>query len=100
MTDLIYNHITARIPGTKDHLLINLYGLLCKEITVSSVVKIERARAHRASLSTGHVTTLWRTGMAGDAAPAGGRVEEFGLPAILALSRCVGQPRHPVGGSR
>jgi hypothetical protein len=25
MTDLIYNHITARIPGT-DHLLINLYG--------------------------------------------------------------------------
>ena len=31
MTDLIYNHITARIPGT-DHLLINLYGLLYKEI--------------------------------------------------------------------
>ena len=27
MTDLIYNHITARIPGTEDHLLINLYGL-------------------------------------------------------------------------
>jgi hypothetical protein len=28
MTDLIYNHITARIPGSDDHLLINLYGLL------------------------------------------------------------------------
>jgi hypothetical protein len=28
MTDLIYNHITLRIPGTPDHLLINLYGLL------------------------------------------------------------------------
>ena len=27
MTDMIYNHITARIPGTED-LLINLYGLL------------------------------------------------------------------------
>jgi Class II Aldolase and Adducin N-terminal domain len=40
MTDLIYNHITARIPGTKDHLLINLYGLLYKEITASSLVKI------------------------------------------------------------
>src|SRR5262245_52936968 len=26
MTDLIYNHITARIPGSADHLLINLYG--------------------------------------------------------------------------
>jgi ribulose-5-phosphate 4-epimerase/fuculose-1-phosphate aldolase len=40
MTDLIYNHITLRIPGT-DHLLINLYGLLYKEITASSLVKID-----------------------------------------------------------
>ena len=40
MTDLIYNHITARVPGT-DHLLINLYGLLYKEITASSLVKID-----------------------------------------------------------
>ena len=39
MTDLIYNHITLRIPGT-EHLLINLYGLLYKEITASSLVKI------------------------------------------------------------
>lgn len=39
MTDLIYNHITCRIPGT-EHLLINLYGLLYKEITASSLVKI------------------------------------------------------------
>ena len=41
MTDLIYNHITARIPGTDDHLLINLYGLLYKEITASNLVKID-----------------------------------------------------------
>jgi ribulose-5-phosphate 4-epimerase/fuculose-1-phosphate aldolase len=41
MTDLIYNHITARIPGSNDHLLINLYGLLYKEITASSLVKID-----------------------------------------------------------
>lgn len=41
MTDLIYNHITLRIPGTEDHLLINLYGLLYKEITASSLVKID-----------------------------------------------------------
>ncbi|MCX7930922.1 MAG: class II aldolase/adducin family protein [Rhodovarius sp.] len=40
MTDLIYNHITLRIPGT-DHLLINLYGLLYREITASSLVKID-----------------------------------------------------------
>ncbi|MFL6806124.1 MAG: class II aldolase/adducin family protein, partial [Xanthobacteraceae bacterium] len=41
MTDLIYNHITARIPGPEDHVLINLYGLLYKEITASSLVKID-----------------------------------------------------------
>jgi ribulose-5-phosphate 4-epimerase/fuculose-1-phosphate aldolase len=41
MTDLIYNHITARIPGTADHLLINLYGLLYREITASSLVRID-----------------------------------------------------------
>src|ERR1700730_11255747 len=40
MADLIYNHITARVPGT-EHLLINLYGLLYKEITASSLVKID-----------------------------------------------------------
>jgi ribulose-5-phosphate 4-epimerase/fuculose-1-phosphate aldolase len=40
MTDLIYNHITACIPGT-DHLLINLYGLLYKEISACCLVIIE-----------------------------------------------------------
>ncbi len=40
MTDLIYNHITLRIPGT-EHLLINLYGLLYKEITATSLAKID-----------------------------------------------------------
>jgi ribulose-5-phosphate 4-epimerase/fuculose-1-phosphate aldolase len=41
MTDLTYNHITARIPGTNDELLINLYGLLYKEITASNLVRID-----------------------------------------------------------
>jgi ribulose-5-phosphate 4-epimerase/fuculose-1-phosphate aldolase len=40
MSDLTYNHITARVPGTEHHLLINLYGLLYREITASSLVKI------------------------------------------------------------
>ncbi len=40
MTDLTYNHITARIPGS-EHLLINLYGLLYSEITASSLMKID-----------------------------------------------------------
>jgi ribulose-5-phosphate 4-epimerase/fuculose-1-phosphate aldolase len=41
MTDLIYNHITARVPGPEHHLLINLYGLTYREITASSLVKID-----------------------------------------------------------
>ncbi|AZG06382.1 class II aldolase/adducin family protein [Pigmentiphaga sp. H8] len=41
MTDMIYNHITAQIPGKHERLLINLYGLLYKEITASSLVEID-----------------------------------------------------------
>lgn len=41
MTDLIYTHITARVPGEPDHFLINPYGLLWEEITASSLVKID-----------------------------------------------------------
>jgi ribulose-5-phosphate 4-epimerase/fuculose-1-phosphate aldolase len=40
MTYLIYNHITVRVPGT-DEFLINLYGLTYKEITASSLVKVD-----------------------------------------------------------
>jgi ribulose-5-phosphate 4-epimerase/fuculose-1-phosphate aldolase len=43
MTDLTYNHITARVPGAQHehHILINLYGLTYKEITASSLAKID-----------------------------------------------------------
>jgi ribulose-5-phosphate 4-epimerase/fuculose-1-phosphate aldolase len=41
MTDLTYNHITARVPGPEHHILLNLYGLLYREITASSLVKID-----------------------------------------------------------
>lgn len=41
MSDLIYNHITARIPGSDEHLLINLYGLIYKEITASGLARID-----------------------------------------------------------
>ena len=43
MSDLIYNHITASIPGSKGHLLINPYGLMYEEITASSLVTIDIA---------------------------------------------------------
>src|SRR3982750_477035 len=38
--DLVFTHITARIPGT-DAYLINPYGLMFDEITASSLVKID-----------------------------------------------------------
>src|SRR5215468_9020580 len=40
-TELIYNHITARVPGPKRHFLINRFGLMYNEITASNLVKID-----------------------------------------------------------
>jgi ribulose-5-phosphate 4-epimerase/fuculose-1-phosphate aldolase len=40
MDDLIYNHISLRIPGHEDQFFINPYGLLFNEVTASSLVKI------------------------------------------------------------
>ncbi len=39
--DLIFTHISARIPGTDSHFLINPFGLMFEEITASSLVKID-----------------------------------------------------------
>ena len=41
MTDVIYTHITARVPGEPGHFLINPYGYMWEEITASSLVKID-----------------------------------------------------------
>ena len=41
MSDLVYNHITARVPGQKGAFLINAYGLLYEEVTASSLYKID-----------------------------------------------------------
>jgi ribulose-5-phosphate 4-epimerase/fuculose-1-phosphate aldolase len=40
MTDLIYTHISARIPAREPRFLINPYGLLFEEITASSLVTV------------------------------------------------------------
>jgi ribulose-5-phosphate 4-epimerase/fuculose-1-phosphate aldolase len=39
--DLVYTHISARIPGPEHHFLINPYGLYFDEITASSLIKID-----------------------------------------------------------
>ena len=41
MTDLVYNHITARVPGGEDHILINAFGLHYEEVTASNLYKID-----------------------------------------------------------
>jgi ribulose-5-phosphate 4-epimerase/fuculose-1-phosphate aldolase len=38
--DLIFTHLSARVPGPEHHFLINPYGMMFEEITASSLVKI------------------------------------------------------------
>jgi ribulose-5-phosphate 4-epimerase/fuculose-1-phosphate aldolase len=39
--DLVFTHISARVPGPEDHFLINAYGMLFEEMTASSLVKVD-----------------------------------------------------------
>lgn len=39
--DLIFTHISARVPGPDHHFLINPYGLMFNEVTASNLVKID-----------------------------------------------------------
>lgn len=39
--ELIFNHITVRLPGPDKHVLINPYGLMYSEVTASNLVKID-----------------------------------------------------------
>lgn len=41
--DLVFTHISARVPGPEEHFLINAYGLLFEEMTASSLVKVDLA---------------------------------------------------------
>lgn len=38
--DLIYTHLTCRIPGT-NHILINQYGMMFNEVTASNLLKVD-----------------------------------------------------------
>lgn len=39
--DLIFTHISARVPGSNHHFLLNPYGMMFEEVTASSLVKID-----------------------------------------------------------
>ncbi|NKB62444.1 MAG: hypothetical protein GKR95_10055 [Gammaproteobacteria bacterium] len=40
-TDLIFTHLSARVPGHDDQYLINPYGLLFQEVTASNLIKVD-----------------------------------------------------------
>ena len=40
-TELIFGHLTARVPGRDPHFLINPYGLSYDEVKASNLVKID-----------------------------------------------------------
>lgn len=42
-TELIYNHISLRVPGEPGHYLINPFGLHYREVTASNLVKVDTA---------------------------------------------------------
>ena len=39
--DLVFTHVSARVPGPDDHFLINAFGMMFDEITASSLVKVD-----------------------------------------------------------
>ena len=41
MSDMVANHISARVPGEDNAFLINAYGMLYEEITASSLIKVD-----------------------------------------------------------
>src|ERR1700730_620752 len=43
-TDLVFTHISARLPGPGHHFLINPYGLLFEEVTASSLIRVDQYR--------------------------------------------------------
>ena len=49
-SDLVFTHVSARIPGPEHHFLINPYGMLFEEITASSLIKVDQ-RCNKLSAS-------------------------------------------------
>jgi ribulose-5-phosphate 4-epimerase/fuculose-1-phosphate aldolase len=39
--DLVFTHISARVPGDEEHFLINAYGMLFEEMTASNLIKVD-----------------------------------------------------------
>src|SRR5690554_7654099 len=50
--DLVFTHLSARVPGPDHHFLINPYGLLFHEMTASSLVKVDQSEEHTSKLQS------------------------------------------------
>ena len=63
--DLIFTHLSARIPGDEHHFLINPYGMMFEEITASSLVKVDLDGNKVEASSRPWCTALWMVKPAG-----------------------------------
>lgn len=41
MADMVYTHLSVRVPGPQTHFLINPYGMMFEEVTASSLIKVD-----------------------------------------------------------
>ena len=39
--DMVFTHLSARVPGPDDHFLLNPFGFMFEEVTASSLVKVD-----------------------------------------------------------
>ena len=59
--DMVFTHLSARVPGPEDHFLLNPFGFLFSEVTASNLVKIDcdgnvvLDNGHRVNLSLIHI---------------------------------------------
>jgi ribulose-5-phosphate 4-epimerase/fuculose-1-phosphate aldolase len=52
--DLVFTHVSARVPGPDEHFLINQYGLLFEEMTASSLIKVD-LEGNKVSAAAGEI---------------------------------------------
>jgi hypothetical protein len=57
--DLVFTHISARVPGPDEHFLINAYGLLFEEMTASNLVKVDLHLSNRTNRVGYWVDVFW-----------------------------------------
>src|SRR3546814_4194087 len=52
LSDMMANHISARVPGAEEAFLINPYGMMSEEITASCLIKVDldRSEEHTSEL--------------------------------------------------